>query len=93
MPPNGISDGPGTNLLSMLCILTESLSCAHAKGAKKAIMVFNLALLLTKKAAFERPTSEHALVDNAISADEDSVTLHNAATTRDLYDVPWHQVF
>ena len=63
------------------------------RGQKKAVMVFNLALLLTKKAAFERPTSEHALVDNAVSADEDSVTLHNAATTRDLYDVPWHQVF
>ena len=34
-PPNSIFDGPVTNLLSMLCILTEILSCAHAKWAKK----------------------------------------------------------
>ena len=45
-PPNSIFDGPVTNLLSTLSILTEILSRAHAKGPKKALMVSNLALLL-----------------------------------------------
>ena len=31
---NSIFDGPVTNLLSILCILVEILSRAHAKGAK-----------------------------------------------------------
>ena len=31
MPENSISDGPITNLLSVLCILLEVLSLAHAK--------------------------------------------------------------
>ena len=34
------------NLLSLLSIFTEILSHAQAKGAKKALMVLNLALLL-----------------------------------------------
>ena len=33
-PPNCILDGPITNLLSILSILIEILSGAHAKGAK-----------------------------------------------------------
>ena len=45
MPANSIFDGPVTNLLSVLCILIEVLSCGHAK-AKKAFMISNLALLL-----------------------------------------------
>ena len=49
MPPNGISDGPITTLLSILCILIEIFSRVHAKGVKKALMVFNVALLLTKR--------------------------------------------
>ena len=35
VPPNSISDGPVTNLPSILCILIEILSRAHAVGAKK----------------------------------------------------------
>ena len=38
-------DGLVTNLLSVLCILVEILSCAHAKG-EKALTISNLALLL-----------------------------------------------
>ena len=34
-PANGIFDGPVTNLLSIVCILIEILSCARAKGAEK----------------------------------------------------------
>ena len=34
-PPNSIFDGPITNLLSILSILTEIFSRAHGKGAKK----------------------------------------------------------
>ena len=34
-PANSISDGPITNLLSILCIWTEILWCAHVKGTKK----------------------------------------------------------
>ena len=34
MPANGIFDGPITNTLSILCILIETLSCAHSKGQK-----------------------------------------------------------
>ena len=34
MPANRIFDGPVTNLLSTLCILIETLSCAHSKGQK-----------------------------------------------------------
>ena len=93
MPPNGISDGPITTLLSILCILIEIFSRVHAKGVKKSLNGFKRGTFTDKKAAFERPTGEHALVDNAVSADEDRITLHNAATTWDLYDVPWHQVF
>ena len=33
-PLSSIFDGPVTNLLSMLCILTEILSRAHTKGAE-----------------------------------------------------------
>ena len=32
MPANSIDDGRITDLLSILCILIEVLSCAHAKG-------------------------------------------------------------
>ena len=35
VPPNSIFDGPVTNLPSILCILIEILSRAHAVGAKK----------------------------------------------------------
>ena len=35
MPADGISDGPVTNLPSILCILIELFSPAHAKGGKK----------------------------------------------------------
>ena len=45
-PPNSITDGPIANVLLVLCILLEILSRAHGKGAKKALMVLNLALLL-----------------------------------------------
>ena len=31
MPGNRMFDGPVTTLLSILCILVEVLSCAHAK--------------------------------------------------------------
>ena len=31
-PANSIFDGPITNLLSVLCIAAEILSCVHAKG-------------------------------------------------------------
>ena len=34
IPADSIFDGPVTNLLSTLCILTEILSPAHAKGEK-----------------------------------------------------------
>ena len=34
-PPNSVFDGPVTNLLIIVCILTEILSSAHAKGAQK----------------------------------------------------------
>ena len=34
-PAKSILDGPITNLLSILCILTEILSLTHAKGGKK----------------------------------------------------------
>ena len=34
MPANSISDSPITNPLSILCILIEVLSRAHAKGEK-----------------------------------------------------------
>ena len=34
MPANSIFDGPITNLLSVLCILVEILSCAHVKRGK-----------------------------------------------------------
>ena len=34
MPENSISDGPITNLLSILCILVEILLCTHTKGQK-----------------------------------------------------------
>ena len=34
MPADSISDGPITNLLSILCILIEILSLAHAKEEK-----------------------------------------------------------
>ena len=40
MPANSIFDGPLTNLLSILCILIEVLSCAHAKGNKKGLNDF-----------------------------------------------------
>ena len=43
-PANSIFDGPISNLLSVLCILTGILSRAHARG-KKALMISNLALL------------------------------------------------
>ena len=33
-PANSIFDGPTTNLLLILCILIEVLSCAHVKGEK-----------------------------------------------------------
>ena len=52
MPENSISDGPITNLLSVLCILLEVLSLAHAKvcvggvGGGGACMISNLAPLL-----------------------------------------------
>ena len=45
MPANSIFDSPMTNLLSVQCILIEILSHAHAEGAKKALMVSNLAIL------------------------------------------------
>ena len=45
-PPNSISDDPVTNLLSLLCILIEILSRADVKGAKKALMVSNLAFFI-----------------------------------------------
>ena len=41
-----IFDGPITALLSILYILVEVLSHAHAKRRKRALMVSNLALLL-----------------------------------------------
>ena len=43
-PPNSISDGPVTDLLSILCILIEILSHAHAhaKGAKKSLRGFRV---------------------------------------------------
>ena len=44
-PANSIFDGPITNLLSVLSILIDVLSRAHAKG-EKALMISNLALLL-----------------------------------------------
>ena len=44
-PANSIFDGPITNLLSILCILIEVLSRAHAKG-EKALTVSALAHLL-----------------------------------------------
>ena len=34
MPENSIFDGPITNLLLILYILIETISCAHAKGGK-----------------------------------------------------------
>ena len=34
MPADSVSDGPITNLLSILCFLIEILSPAHAKGEK-----------------------------------------------------------
>ena len=34
-PKNSLFDGPVTNLLSILCILIEGLSRAHAKGGKR----------------------------------------------------------
>ena len=33
-PANSIFDDPRTNLLSILCVLIEVLSCGHAKGGK-----------------------------------------------------------
>ena len=41
---NSISDGLVTNLLSILCISIEIHSSAHTNGAKKPLMVSNLAL-------------------------------------------------
>ena len=46
---NSICDGPVTNLLSILCILIEILSCAHARGmggGGEALLISSLALLL-----------------------------------------------
>ena len=44
-PANSISDGPITNILSILSVLVAVLSRAHAKGGK-ALTVSDLALLL-----------------------------------------------
>ena len=49
-PANSIFDSPITNLLSILKILVEILSRAHAKGGggggEGALIISNLALLL-----------------------------------------------
>ena len=45
MPVDGMLDGPITNLLSVLSILMEILSCTHVKG-KKSLMFSDLARLL-----------------------------------------------
>ena len=42
-PANSTFDSPITNLLSILCVLLEVLSIAHAKG-RKALNISNLAL-------------------------------------------------
>ena len=46
MPADSIFDGPVTNLLSILCILTEILSHVHVKGQKSPYDISDLALLL-----------------------------------------------
>ena len=38
-PANSEFDGPITNLLSILCVLTEILSHAPVQGEKKALMI------------------------------------------------------
>ena len=45
-PANSIFDNPITTLLLILCILIETLSRVHAKGAKKALMISNVPLLI-----------------------------------------------
>ena len=45
-PSNSIFDGPVTNLLSILCILTEILSHVRVKGHKSPYDISDLAPLL-----------------------------------------------
>ena len=60
MPAGSIYDEAITNLLSILSVLIETISRAHAKGAiGKVLMISNLALLLvvfkvTERQAWQR---------------------------------------